>query len=522
MNLFTSRQKLTFKILTFLLMIFSVAMYVQAQTPQYYNSNTPGNSNSFPFNQAPGKATQWLFLPGNFSQPAPLPSGKKITTIYFQTSTAGTRTFTDLTVLMKQDTITQLPLATLWGPMDTVYYESSATLSTTANGWFSITLETQYNYDPTKSLIVFVGQCGATGSGFSVNQANFTGNRRNWSIGGCPFVPYASTGNAAVVNCGVDVVNAAPYPVPDLIYYKFKNNPTSTATPNFAVPGVGANPAPLTTSNTLEPGGQFDSCMVGTGLTNGGVSTGWLTNLGTSSWTISLWLNNLPNNTTLYYMFGESVGSFRAFIGGVAGAGNLILRGTGITDVLVTGVSPGPTVIHFVYDSAAATISGYKNGVFDTIVPQSAPLNLASGTGFKVGAYSTSAGLFGKIDEFRLYKRALSSAEVLGTWNVDLNPIQTGVTPVSAPVPKEFALLQNYPNPFNPVTNIKFQIPSAKYVKLAVYDMLGREVEVLVNENKPAGSYLVSFDASRLSSGVYFYKLITSDFTDVKKMVLIR
>jgi len=483
MNLFTSAHKLFYKSLTFLLVFLSVAFFTQAQTPQYYNSNTPGNSNSFPFNQAPGKATQWLFLPGN---------------------------------------LTQLPLATLWGPMDTVYSESSATFSTTAQGWFSITLETPYNYDPTKSLIVMVGQCGATGSGFSVNQTNFTGNRRNWSVGGCPFVPYAGTGNAAVVNCGVDVVNAEPYPVPDLIYYKFKNNPTSTATPNFAIPGVGANPAPFTTYNTLIPGGQFDSCLNGTGLSTSGIYSGWLTDLGAGSWTISTWLNSLPNNSTIYYLFGETNSTLRAFLSGVAGVGNIMLRGTGITEVLVTGVSPGPTVVHFVYDSASATIKAYKNGVLSATVPQSAPLNLSAGSGFRVGGYGSNAGLNGKMDEFRVYRRALSPAEVLGTWNVDLNPNPTVITPVNAPVPEDFLLEQNYPNPFNAITNVKFKISNADNVKLTVFDILGKEVAVLVNQWLLPGIYETKFNAENITSGIYFYKMTAGDFSDVKKMILIK
>lgn len=522
MNLSTQRQDLTLKSISFLLIFLSVALFVQAQTPQYYNSNIPGNSNSFPFNMPSGKATQWLFLPGDFSQPSPLPSGKKITTIYFHASTTGTRTFTDLTVLMKQDTITQLPLATLWGPMDTVYYESSATISSTSGGWFSITLETQYNYDPTKSLIVFVGQCGATGSGVSINQGNYSGNRRNWSVGGCPFVPFSGTGNSAVANFGVDVVNATPsYPVPDLIYYKFENNPSTSSVLNFAVPGAGSPIATLT-SLTLSHGGQFDSCLYGTAITSSKIATGYNLSTGTSSFTISFWLADSITPASTRYLFGDPGHSFRCFIGGVAPSGGAILRGTGVTNVPINNILPGPSVVHLVYDSATTSVTVYKNGVKDNTVIQSAPFNFTSGSGFSVGGYSSSAGLQGYLDEFRFYKRALDSAEIAATWNLDLNPLPVNINPVSAPIPKDYSLSQNYPNPFNPVTNIRFQIPSAKFVKLAVYDMLGREVEVLINENKPAGSYLVSFDASELSSGIYFYKLITNDFSDVKKMVLIK
>lgn len=97
-----------------------------------------------------------------------------------------------------------------------------------------------------------------------------------------------------------------------------------------------------------------------------------------------------------------------------------------------------------------------------------------------------------------------------------------GITNISGIVPKDFSLGQNYPNPFNPTTNIKFAIPRAAFVKLAVYDMLGREVESLVSQQLTAGSYVVDWNASKFSSGIYMYKLTTNDFSMVKKMSLIK
>ncbi len=89
--------------------------------------------------------------------------------------------------------------------------------------------------------------------------------------------------------------------------------------------------------------------------------------------------------------------------------------------------------------------------------------------------------------------------------------------------PKSFELSQNYPNPFNPTTSIKYKVVSSTYVRLTVYDMLGREVAVLVDEEKPAGGYTITFDGSNLSSGVYFYRLQTSDgYVAVKKMNLLK
>lgn len=101
------------------------------------------------------------------------------------------------------------------------------------------------------------------------------------------------------------------------------------------------------------------------------------------------------------------------------------------------------------------------------------------------------------------------------------NPL-VNVTQSGTTIPEKFILEQNYPNPFNPSTVIQYQIPSAGFVSLIVYDMMGREVANLVNENQAAGSYSVSFNASKLSSGVYYYKIETGGFSDTKKMMLIK
>lgn len=89
-------------------------------------------------------------------------------------------------------------------------------------------------------------------------------------------------------------------------------------------------------------------------------------------------------------------------------------------------------------------------------------------------------------------------------------------------IPGQFSLYQNYPNPFNPVTQIRFDIPKQTMVTLRIYDVLGREVQKLVNEVRPAGSYIVDFNATGLSSGVYFYKLEAGDYSNVKRMMLIK
>ncbi len=91
-----------------------------------------------------------------------------------------------------------------------------------------------------------------------------------------------------------------------------------------------------------------------------------------------------------------------------------------------------------------------------------------------------------------------------------------------ASLPESYALSQNYPNPFNPATSIHYSIPKSGFVSLKVYDLLGQEVATIFEGNQAAGSYVATFDASRLASGVYFYRLQSATFVDVKKMVLLK
>ena len=98
---------------------------------------------------------------------------------------------------------------------------------------------------------------------------------------------------------------------------------------------------------------------------------------------------------------------------------------------------------------------------------------------------------------------------------------------ITKSIPSSFQLYQNYPNPFNPTTNIGFRIAdfpegTSGLVTLKVFDVLGREVATLVNEEKPAGSYEVEFDGSKLSSGVYIYQVKAGEFVQAKKLILVK
>ncbi len=98
----------------------------------------------------------------------------------------------------------------------------------------------------------------------------------------------------------------------------------------------------------------------------------------------------------------------------------------------------------------------------------------------------------------------------------------TEVNPVSTQLPTKYSLAQNYPNPFNPNTSIEFSLPEKSFAKLKVFDFLGREVASLVNENLSAGTYRYNFNGINLASGMYFYKLETENFSNTKKMILVK
>ena len=97
-----------------------------------------------------------------------------------------------------------------------------------------------------------------------------------------------------------------------------------------------------------------------------------------------------------------------------------------------------------------------------------------------------------------------------------------GIQQISNEMPESFSLEQNYPNPFNPVTNIIFSLPKSGNVKLTVMDITGREILTLINDSYSAGTYKIDLDASQLASGIYFYRLQTSEFTQTRKMILLK
>lgn len=135
------------------------------------------------------------------------------------------------------------------------------------------------------------------------------------------------------------------------------------------------------------------------------------------------------------------------------------------------------------------------------------------GTTTETQYYSYSDEL-GNIESSKLYYR-LKQVDFNGSFEYsDIIEVVTA--------PSEFSLSQNYPNPFNPVTTIKYNIPVNSFITLRVFDVLGNEVSILINEQKPAGKYEIEFDASGLPSGIYYYQLKTGEFVSTKKMILLK
>lgn len=214
--------------------------------------------------------------------------------------------------------------------------------------------------------------------------------------------------------------NAGADTVPEVLHYRFDG--TGTTVPNLASsPPVGAENAMImggvtqTGTDLNFGGGGFSLRGTGAASSTDYLDTGWAPNLGGGSWTISILSSNITSSATLFYIFGDAnTASFRCFTNGVAGANNWILRGAGLTDIYING---GATVTThrttFVYDHTVAEVRGYLDGVLVTTVAQGA-VNL-TGTGpLKVMGYATNVGapVDGLLDDFRVYNRALSVAEV--------------------------------------------------------------------------------------------------------------
>ncbi|RFC54075.1 LamG-like jellyroll fold domain-containing protein [Brumimicrobium aurantiacum] len=209
--------------------------------------------------------------------------------------------------------------------------------------------------------------------------------------------------------------------VPEILYYKFDQSGTMVT--NHANPGSSGS-GTINGSLSQSGIGQFGSALEGSGVsgTTNYINTNYSTSL-TGDWTISFWVNmNEPSGTR--YIFGDATaGSFRCFAGGVAPTDGLVLRGTGWTDLEIPNVLgvTGGSVVTITYTASTGMSEVFVDGVSVNSEVQSTNLTI-SGSNFSVGSYggSSNTGLDGQMDEFRLYNRALSVAEISSTYNQTL------------------------------------------------------------------------------------------------------
>jgi len=217
---------------------------------------------------------------------------------------------------------------------------------------------------------------------------------------------------------------------------------------------------------------------------------------------------NAIKNELLQNIYGLAVigndlfiGSFNGVILSSDNGNNFQAVDTSIINYpIITLITNGTNL--FAENNEGIFLSTNKGGNWTNISPQS-----------QVGPHG-DAIILGVYDSYLF-------ADSYSFWRRPLSDIITGVNQKNK-LPTSFSLQQNFPNPFNPTTTIIYSIPKSCFVSIKVYDILGREVTTIVNENKLAGNYTVQFNAVKLTSGIYFYRMQAGDFVQTKKLILIK
>jgi hypothetical protein len=233
--------------------------------------------------------------------------------------------------------------------------------------------------------------------------------------------------------------------------------------------------------------------------TNGG--TNWISQIsGTNNSLLDVRFSNISDVNNLYAI----------------GMNGIILKTTNTGtnwNPLVSGTTNDLYEIHFTYTSVGYTV-GQGGTILHTTNSGVNWVHLVSGT---------------NRDLHSVYFPVPNTGYAVGSNGTILKTTSgyVSINPSGSPVPDKFCLFQNYPNPFNPITKIKFAVPvyskvESPYVRLIIYDMLGKEAAVLINQMLQPGTYEVEWDGMNFTSGIYSYRLTSGDFTEVKKMVLIK
>jgi len=603
----------------FLLLTFAASIF--AQLPQYYNFNTTGTNNSFPFGISTGKMLQALVVAGEYNQPSPAPSGN-ITKFYYRVNDLypfNNISYSFLYVRMGQANITTLPTGAFYtGTMDTVFKGTNYLINAAGGTWVVFNLTTPFAYNNTQGLIIEIGNFGFSGVNFfPACNTTLTGNRRSYSVGGPPFV-YSGQG-AQMMACGVDVSTApvvctkfaagwCPLPtypnMPAATYFNsaaWLGDTLYVQTPSTA--GAGATTIYRYTWNgtwstgvpclVAVAGASLTACSGKLYLIGGGASiTTGTTNNQEYDPATGIWTARAPLPAALSAHGSVNWGDSVIFIvgGPYTGAGtNLAVHyyrpasntwGTIASSLpsgqgrrtFACGLTAGNKIVISAGFNTAYLNSTYVGTIGSDATsitwvagancPQalSRPAGIGYGNTFFVDGGDTNGtavkntnvyvydvggnAWFTQIlnnpnpvsnhmnsltarcinDTVRLFQPGGYTGAAVASNNLVVtgcNGIFTGIENISS-VPRNYSLSQNYPNPFNPKTMIEFSIPKSGNIQIKVFDILGREVAVLVNEFLKAGSYTVDFNASNLSSGVYLYRLTADGFTATKKMMVIK
>lgn len=238
------------------------------------------------------------------------------------------------------------------------------------------------------------------------------------------------------------------------------------------------------------------------------------TNNGTSWTKASTGLLEDPNGCDVHALAVAGTNIFAA----ISGGGVFVSTNTGGSWSAVNDGLPYASVMSFAVSGQNLLAGTAGAGVF---------LSTNNGTSWQSANIDVDQRIIVGVNDKYVFAGTFCNGMVFGPCGIGLwrRPLSEMITSVGLPLaelPTQFSLNQNYPNPFNPSTNIKFELPKSSVVRLSVFDMLGREVSVLVNERRNAGVYEVKFDGSNLASGVYFYRLQAGDYVASKKMLVLK
>ncbi|MBI5403003.1 MAG: T9SS type A sorting domain-containing protein [Ignavibacteriae bacterium] len=316
----------------------------------------------------------------------------------------------------------------------------------------------------------------STGIFYSAN------NGLNWSplSGGLPIVSIKtfSVSNSFIFAGGFNLLG-------DFCLFKSSNNGVNWSTTNLINQTINA----LTAFNNLIFAGTYNGIYISS-------------NQG-SNWILS---NNGLTNHTIWSITRSDNNIYTGTNNGI-----YLTSNQGQSWVNISNSSTSQAILSVVVHESKIIVGTYSNGIYLSTDQGTTWLNKNQGFNqiFPINVLIISnnfliAGTRGNY----VWRRLLS--EIIGIQKIGSN------------IPDKYSLSQNYPNPFNPSTNIKYQITNNKLVTLKVFDILGKEIATLVKEKQNAGTYEATFDGSGLTSGIYFYRLTCGDFSETKRMVLIK